>query len=51
MTYKKWMLEQFNVTVIQKGKNKDRICFKTPVINYTLSRDDWECLKEKILKV
>ena len=41
------MLSQFKVTKLENG----RICFQTPIINYTFTKEDWGKLKEKINEV
>ena len=51
MTYKEWVSSQFKVCIIQEGKKKGRICFQTPLANYTLTPEDWKIVKQKINEV
>lgn len=54
MKYKEYLESQFEVkkiTIGESSRKEVRVCFKTPLANYTLSPQDWEIVKEKILKV
>lgn len=51
MNYKEYVSSQFSVSIIEEGRKKGKVCFKTPVIDYVISKDDWEILKKEIMKV
>lgn len=51
MTFQDYVLSQFNATVINEGKFKGWICFQTPLADYRIRKEDWECIKEKIMKI
>lgn len=54
MSYDEYLLEQFEVKIIPADEYKrspERVCFRTPLADYTLSKDDWEKVKEKLNKV
>ena len=41
------MLSQFCVSKLENG----RVCFQTPMINYTFTKEEWKKIKEKINEV
>lgn len=51
MNYSEWATSQFEARVITEGKHKGWICFRTPLFDYTISREDWECIKRKLTKI
>lgn len=51
MKHQEWVLGQFNVCTIKEGRFHGWICFRTPLADYRISKEDWECIKEKINKV
>ena len=50
MAYEEWLLSQFEVKIFTDHRG-ERVCFKTPLANYTFSKEDWAKVKEKINKV
>ncbi len=51
MNYDEWLLSQFEVKVITEGKQKGRVCFHTPCYDYTLSREDWRKIRNKLIEL
>ena len=51
MNFKEYVASQFDVKIITEGKKAGRVCFKTPLGYITLTRDDWEIVKNKIMEV
>ena len=51
MMFHEWASSQFEVTRINDGKNKGKVCFKTPCFNYVVPYDVWESVKQKINEV
>ena len=51
MNHREWVLSQFEVDIIKEGKFKDWICLRTPLAAYRIKRDDWECIKKKLMKI
>lgn len=51
MKFNEWALSQFEVSKIREGKDKGRICFRTPCYDYTIPEELWTCIKKKINKV
>ena len=50
MTFKEWSLSQFEVRTIAEGKQKGRVCFRTPCFDYTMEPELWKEIKEKLMK-
>ena len=51
MSFKEWALSQFEVKIIKTGKYKGKICFKTPLYNYTMNPELWGEIKKKLNEV
>ncbi|WP_406532492.1 hypothetical protein [Methanobrevibacter sp.] len=51
MSFQEYVASQFQVCIIREGERKGRVCFQTPLANYTLTREDWEIVKQKINEV
>lgn len=49
--FKEWALSQFNVKIVKEGKYKGKVCFQTPLYNYTMTPELWEEIKQKLLEV
>jgi hypothetical protein len=49
--FKDWALSQFNVKVVKEGKYKGKVCFHTPLFDYTMTRELWNDVKEKLNEV
>lgn len=46
-----WAVSQFEVKIIKEGRNKGRVCLRTPCFDYTMSREVWVKVKEKLNEV
>ena len=51
MDFKEWGLSQIEVRRINTGRNINKICFRTPLADYTLTPEMWEAIKEKLNEV
>ena len=51
MSFQDYVASQFDVSLINSGRKQGRIRFKTPRGTCTLSKEDWEIVKNKILEV
>ena len=51
MSFQDYVASQFEAELIQFDKKKGRVRFKTPMGTCTLSREDWQIVKNKILEV
>lgn len=51
MNFEDYALSQFEVKIVEQGKYKGKVCFKTPCFNYTLTPELWENVKKKLLEV
>lgn len=49
--FKEWAVGQFEVKRINHGRHVNKICFKTPLADYTLPPEVWEAVKEKLNEV
>ena len=47
MNYKEWVASQFKLTLLENG----RVCFRTPCINYTFSKEDFEFIRSLFLEL
>ena len=45
MNFKEWVASQFELRMTEDG----RVCFKTPCIYYTFSKEDFEIVREMFL--
>ena len=48
MKYDDYLESQFSVKVVSKGKYKGRVCFHTPLADYTLTKTDFKKVLEKL---
>jgi len=51
MNFQDYVASQFEVKIINEGRRKGRVCFKTPLGYVSLTRSDWEIVKQKINEV
>ena len=49
--FKEWAVSQFEVKRINSGRNVNKICFRTPLVDYTLTPEVWELVKQKLNEV
>ena len=51
MNFQDYVASQFEVQVINEGRRKGRVCFKSPMGVCTLTKEEWKIVLKKMNEV